>query len=163
MEMRLAPAPLPRARRRSPRASCLAPLTARPSPRLALILSHTSSAGASTNSRGAESRGKGGVQISINGGITWLPEGGGVFNVKDAGMAMEDLLKGGSSGNSKDGANSWRNTISANLVKPEVLLPSGAKITSYGDSGALIVPHRPFARGPYKSKDLRVRKLAPKM
>ena len=98
------------------------------------------------------------MQISVDGGITWLPRDG-VFNELQAGVAMEAECPGGSSGRSKkSGASAWRHTICANLVKEEVSGPRGAKITGCTD-GFLAVPHRPFSQGPHKEKDLRVLKL----
>jgi len=100
------------------------------------------------------------VQISVDGGISWLPTGVGV-DEKHAGVVMEAKCPGGSSGRSKkDGAEAWRRTICANLVKGDVSLPCGAKFTGHTD-GVLSVPYRPFSQGPYKEKDLRVRKLTP--
>eukprot|EP00966_Prymnesium_polylepis_P147650 3411026-Prymnesium_polylepis.1 len=44
---------------------------------------------------------------------------------------MEAKCPGGSSGRSKkDGAETWRRAICANLVKEDVSLPCGAKVTS---------------------------------
>ena len=54
------------------------------------------------------------------------------------GWATELPYEGARTGRKGDGANAWCATIKANLVKADVSLPNGARITSHTD-GVLIV------------------------
>ena len=109
------------------------------------------------NGRGEESLGKGGVQVSVDGGSSWLPSSGGVFNESEAGRALNKELPDGWSGRSGNVAQAWKKIIGQNLKKEGVAQPEGVRLTSC-PQWKLAVPDRLFSVGPYAFRDVRVRK-----